>query len=133
MVTTTFCVSGMAILSAGSGANTILIDGTSKQIGSDFIVDRWIVQQENLINDRCNYNFTTAYAALDDATKFILEETAAELTAIKIIKYDMSGYTSRFEAESMINVSRDTALRNLSILKDKKRQKFISDPTTGSL
>jgi hypothetical protein len=38
----------------------------------------------------------------------------------------MSGYTSRVEAEDMINVLRDASLRGLSILKDKKSQDFIN-------
>jgi hypothetical protein len=38
----------------------------------------------------------------------------------------MAGYTSRTEAEDMINILRDGALRGLSLLKDKKVQDFMN-------
>ena len=45
------------------------------------------------------------------------------------IMYDMSGFTSRTEAEDMINVLRDTYLASLSLLRDKKTQKFLEEAT----
>jgi hypothetical protein len=39
----------------------------------------------------------------------------------------MSGYTSRIEAEDLINVLRDAALRGLALLKDKKITDFIRE------
>ena len=39
----------------------------------------------------------------------------------------MSGFTSRVEAEDMINILRDKALFAISILRDKKVQKFIQE------
>jgi hypothetical protein len=41
----------------------------------------------------------------------------------------MSGYNSRVEAEDLINVLRDAALRNLALLKDKKHTDFIREQT----
>jgi hypothetical protein len=41
----------------------------------------------------------------------------------------MSGFTSRVEAEDMINILRDGALRGLSILRDKKAQQFLMTGT----
>ena len=37
----------------------------------------------------------------------------------------MSGYTSRTEAEDMINVLRDAALRGMSLLRDKKTKEIL--------
>ena len=37
---------------------------------------------------------------------------------MKIINYDMSGYTSRQEASQMLNVLHDNFSRNLAMLKD---------------
>jgi len=51
------------------------------------------------------------------------------MCANKVIKADMSGFTSRGEAESMITVNRDTFLRNISILRDKKVETFIDGET----
>lgn len=89
--------------------------------------DFYIVNAESVINCVCRYNFTDTYASLNGDVKEILRETAAKLAAIDCITYDMSGFTSRVEAEDMINVFRDTILRNLAILRDKKVQEFIHD------
>ncbi len=68
-----------------------------------------------------------AYSGLNADVKLILEETVSNLAAIYCIQYDMSGYTSRGEAEDMISVLRDAAIRNLSLLKNKNKQDFIND------
>jgi hypothetical protein len=58
--------------------------------------------------------------------KSILKGVGSDICAIYVIQWDMSGFTSRIEAEDMINVLRDAALRGLSILRDKKTQDFIN-------
>ena len=104
-----------------AGANA---SATSK---AEAYVNDYMTQVESLINSICRYNFSDAYAALNADTKGILKEVASNLAAIYVIQYDMSGFTSRVEAEDMINILRDAALRGLSILKDKKVQDFINN------
>ena len=88
--------------------------------------DDYTAQAESIINAICRFNFSDAYAGLNADTKGILKQVASDLAAIYVIQYDMSGFTSRIEAEDMINVLRDSALRGLRILRDKKAQDFIS-------
>lgn len=88
--------------------------------------DDYTTQAESLINSICRYNFSDNYAALNVDVKGILKQVASDLAAIYVIQYDMSGFSSRVEAEDMINVLRDSALRGLSILRDKKAQDFIN-------
>ena len=97
--------------------------------------DTIIIDVEGVINCVCRFDFSTADAtsAITSTVRGILVDTGACLAAIEGIIWDMSGFTSRVEAEDMINVLRDIALRNLSILRDKKVQKFITDPTTGAV
>jgi len=59
--------------------------------------------------------------------KSVLTQAASNLAAIYAISYDMSGFTTRGEAEDMINILRDSALRGMSILRDKKQQKFLEE------
>lgn len=80
---------------------------------------------ESFINVTTRYNWSDAYSGLNADVKAVLSETAACLAAINGIEYDMSGYTSRGEAESMITTLRDIALRNISILRDIKAQTFM--------
>ncbi len=90
-------------------------------------VNSYMTQVEALINSVCRYNFSDNYASLNVDTKGVLKEIASDLAAIYVITYDMSGFTSRIEAEDMINVLRDAALRGLNLLKDKKVTDFIRE------
>ena len=104
-----------------AGANC---SATSK---AEAYVNQYMTEVESLINTVCRYNFSDAYAGLDADVKGILKEVASNLAAIYVIQYDMSGFTSRIEAEDMVNILRDGALRGLSVLRDKKQQKFINE------
>ena len=57
--------------------------------------------------------------------KAILSDYISSFVAIEAISYDMSGYTSRMEAEDMITTLRDGMLRNLSLLRDIEIRRFI--------
>lgn len=91
--------------------------------------DTIILDVEAEINCVCRFDFSTAdsTSALNATVRGILIDTGACLAAIEGISWDMSGFTSRGEAESMVNVLRDRAITNLSILRDKKTQKFITE------
>jgi len=102
---------------AGTGASA-----TSK---AEAYVNDYMTQVESFINSTIRYNFSDNYSTLNADTKNILKQVASDLAAIYVISYDMSGFTSRVEAEDMINVLRDSALRGLSVLRDKKVQDFI--------
>lgn len=102
-----------------AGANA---SATSK---AEAYVNDYMTQAESAINGMARYNFSDNYATLNADTKGLLKEIASNIAAIYVILYDMSGFTSRTEAEDMINVLRDAALRGLSILRDKKVQDFI--------
>jgi len=88
-------------------------------------VDDYMTQVESFINVVTRYNWSDAYVGLNADVKGILKEVASNLAAIYVIQYDMSGFTSRVEAEDMINVLRDAALRGLALLRDKKTQDFM--------
>ena len=113
-----FCTTAQVEQKAGAGASA-----TSKAEG---YTNDYVAQAESLINVACRYNFSDNYSTLNTDVKKILQEVASDLAAIYVISYDMSGYTSRIEAEDMINVLRDAALRGISILRDKKQQDFIN-------
>ena|SRR3990167_4758811 len=103
---------------AGAGAST-----TSK---AEAYVNDFMTQAESLINAVCLYNFSDAYTNLNVDVKGLLKEVASNLAAIYVIQYDMSGFSSRAEAEDMINILRDAALRGLGILRELKAKDFIN-------
>lgn len=114
-----FCTTAEVERKAGANASAV-----SK---AEAYTNDYVTQAESLINTVCRFNFSDAYAALNADVKEILKEVASDIAAIYVIQYDMSGFTSRIEAEDMINVLRDAALRGLSLLRDKKQQDFIND------
>ena len=102
-----------------SGANA------SSVSTAEAYVNDYMTQAESLINSITRFNWSDAYSGLNADTKGVLKEIASNLAAIYVIQYDMSGFTSRTEAEDMINVLRDAALRGMSLLRDKKVKEFI--------
>jgi hypothetical protein len=104
---------------AGANVNTT-------SIGSDY-TNQYLSEAESYINSVCRFNFSDVYDSLNDDTKKILQECASNIAAIYSITYDLSGYTSRIEAEDMINVLRDAYLRDLQVLRDKKVSDFVRE------
>lgn len=104
---------------AGAGANTTAVSTTYS--------NNFLFQAESFINAATRYNFSDNYSSLNTDTKGVLQDTATNLAAIYSIQYDMSGYNSRIDAEDSINVLRDAALRNITLLKDKKVTDFIRE------
>lgn len=102
-----------------AGANA---SATSK---AEAYVNQYMTEVESQINVISRKNFSDLFSTLNADAKGILKEVSSNLAAIYVIQYDMSGFTSRVEAEDMINVLRDAALRGLSVLRDKKQQDFI--------
>jgi len=85
------------------------------------------LQAESTVNVTCRFNFSDAVTAgLNADVKGILSDIVSSLVAIEGIAYDFSGY-NRIAAEDKINVLRDAALRGLSIIRDKKNQKFMEE------
>lgn len=112
-----FATSDEILVKAGENYDTSITEAR---------INALCTQVEASINGMCRYNFSDAYSTLNADAKGILSEVASNLVAIYIISYNMAGYTSRTEAEDMINVLRDGALRGLSILRDKKVQDWIT-------
>ena len=90
--------------------------------------DEIILDVEAKINCATTFNWSTtdAAATITATLRPILIETGACLAAIQGISWDMSGFTSRGEAEDMISVLRDIAIQNISILRNKNVQDFIN-------
>jgi len=100
-------------------------ENASTTSNTEAYINDFISQAESEINAVTRYNWSDAYSELNVDVKGILKEAASNLAAIYVIQYDMSGFTSRIEAEDMINILRDGYLRCIQILKDIKSQTFI--------
>ena len=112
-----FATTAEVIRKAGANASTVSI--------TEIFVNDYISQAESEINGATRYNWSDKYSTLNDDVKGILKEAASNLAAIYIICYDMSGYMSLSEAESMITILRDGYTRCLQFLRDIKTQTFM--------
>ena len=112
-----FTSSGAAVDKAGINVSTSIPEKA---------FNAWASGAEATINVATRKNWSPLFTDLNSAVRDILSDTSNSLVAIEAIKYDMSGYTSRGEAESMVNILRDGVLRNISFLRDKKSEDFIN-------
>ena len=101
--------------------------GASATSNSEAYINNFMFQAESYVNSQCRFNFSDVYSTLNDDTKGVLCQAATDLAGIYAVAYDMSGYSSRIEAEDVINVLRDRALSSISLLKDKKVTDFIRE------
>jgi hypothetical protein len=104
---------------AGAGAST-----TS---AVEAYINQFMTEAESFINSVTRNNWSDNYGSLNADVRGILKEVASNLAAMYVIQFDMSGYTSRYEAETMLDVLRDGAMRGLSLLKDKKVEDFMEE------
>lgn len=83
------------------------------------------LQAESFINCVCRYNFSDAYTTLNADVKGILSEMEACWVAIDFISYNMANYTSRIEAEDMINLQWAKFNKLLKVLQEQMTITFI--------
>ena len=107
----TLCTSGAALDKAGTGRSSA-VSGAMLQEYSNL--------SEGTVNflSRQNWSSTPATANFSGA----VAEAVSDHIAMKIINYDMSGYTSRTEAQTMLDRLRDSFSANIEALKDDKNK-----------
>lgn len=83
----------------------------------------WVAQAQSYLCTLSRYNWVDNYGSLNTDVKAILSEYCARYAAIAAIAYNMAGYTTRLEAEDMINVHIDRMNKIEKLLSD---QAFIT-------
>jgi hypothetical protein len=113
-----FATSDEILVKAGENYDTSITEAR---------INALCLQAECTINAVSRYNWSDAFAALNVDVKYLLSDVASSMVAIAIITYNMAGYTSRTEAEDLINVNRDIMLRGLALLRDDKVITFMKN------
>jgi len=86
----------------------------------------WGLQAENYLNVLCRNNFSDNFAALNIDVKYILSEYVSRYVAICAIAYNMAGFTSRIEAENMINIHLNRMKAIETLIKDQKGVTYMT-------
>ena len=110
----TLTTSGACLARAGKNAT---ISSANLQTYSD--------AAEAVINTATRKDWVADYSDVTTNFKAILNHCASSMVAMDIINYDMSGFTSRQEAETMLDVLRDGFVRDLEILKEEKNKEIM--------
>jgi len=115
----TLTTSGAAISKAGYGANSTIVASTAT-------LAKWSDQAEGALITNTRYDWVTNIGSVGTYFKPILDDTISDMVAMKIINYDMGGYTSRSEAQTMLDVLNDNKNKNIAVLKEEKsKEKMI--------
>jgi hypothetical protein len=102
----------------GASANTTA--------NAEAYINQFMTEAESMINDATRFNWSDAYAGLNADTKGILKAAASAMAAMLVIQYDMGGYTSLAEAQTMLNVLSWQYNQAIEQLKDAKVRDFVN-------
>ena len=117
----TFTTSGSAIIYAGANVNSTI--ATSGSALLSFSNDA-----EGYICGVTRRDWLTYYAQLKAPIQQLLTAAANEYIALQMIAYDMSGYTSRLEAENMLDMHFDKLQSMITSLQDIKTGTLLPPP-----
>lgn len=110
-----------ADIQARAGANA---NATAKATAA---TDVYVLNVEAYVNSVTKYNWSDKYATLNADVKGLLTEAGACICAMYVISYDMSGFTSRREAETMLDFLSDRAGAALELLKNQAVEAFVEN------
>ena len=92
------------------------------------------LRAESIVNAVARFNFSDWFAGSPNAdVKGLFSDIVSSSIAIEGLTYKPTGEDgamNRIEFEDKVNILRDSMLRGLSILKDKKAQDFITGEDT---
>ena len=95
---------------------------------TDTMKTQSLLQAESFLNSETEKNWSDDFGGLNVDVKSIITSYTASWVAMDAINYDMSGFFSRSEAQTMLDVLDNIMNRCLKVLKDKSSsQAFMED------
>lgn len=119
----------MSITTAGN-ADVDPLCGANAAVGyDDTAKDSAGKMAEAYVCNLVRYDVVTNWATIGAIEKVLITDFVARFIAIQCIAYDMSGFTSRIEAEDMINIHAWRLAMDELLLKDQKTLTFTQAGT----
>ncbi len=81
---------------------------------------------ENRINVISRKNYSDSFGSLNVDVKSLLSDAVSSWVAMQAIQYDMSGYTSRAEAQTMLDVNYTIWIDAINLLAEEDSRNFIN-------
>lgn len=113
----TLCINADVEKKAGASA--------SSTADAEAYTNVFIKQVEGYICTMAKYDFVTNYSSLSTIGKEFLRNLASSYTAVLVINYEMSGYTSRTEAQTMLDVNYSIVTEGMNLVSDENFVEFI--------
>ena len=113
------CQSGAVVWKCGANVSPFF------QTISGSNIDNFIPQAECFVNVATRKDWSGAWSTLTGDTRSMVTDAVASVAAIDCINYDMSGFITIGEAESMMTILWQKALHAISILKKEKVKEFM--------
>ncbi len=88
-------------------------------------INQYVAEAESLINAITRVNWSALYTTLNAELRDILKMAAGAKAAMMVIQYDMSGFTTRIEAETMLDVLNNEFDRSIAELKVQATKGFL--------
>lgn len=102
---------------AGAGVSALFTDTMKTQA---------LLMAESRVNVETKFNWSNWFALNPDADlKSVITNVTSSLVAMDAINYDMKGYTSRLEAQTMLDVLDDIVSAGLNVLKDIDKKNWV--------
>ena len=112
-----FATSDEILVRAGVGIGEIS--------GQEARINDLAKHSESEINIALRRNWSDDYADANEDVKRALSSLSAAWCAPHLVAHQMAGYTTRVEAEDIVNIQRDAYLRLLNIMIDQKAEDFM--------
>jgi len=116
----TLTLSGAAVGKAGANCNVIF-----NSISGAALLNSWSDMAESSLSTITRRDWVALSGATTANFKQILSDVVSDIIAMKIINYDMSGYTSRLEATTMLDVLKDNLIQNMTALKQDENKEVM--------
>src|SRR3990167_5815567 len=89
-------------------------------------INDFMTQAESVINVATRKNWSDVYSTLNVDVKGVLKEAASNLAAMYVINYDLSGFPSKAQAETRLDVLYNGYTRDIELLKQLAQQDFVT-------
>jgi len=108
-------------------AELALFEGANSAAGgtTEAAHNAWVAQAEAFLSDLVKFDIVTNWASILAVAKVIFTEYAGHYDSAMAVRYDMSGFTTRQEAEDMISVSLVRMEQIIKVLNDASIQDFM--------
>jgi hypothetical protein len=117
----TLCINADVLKAAGANASSVSV--------AEGYTNVYILEAEGFVCVSSRYDWITNYASVSAIGKEFLRQITAALAAIEVMKYNPSGYTSKSEFQTMVDINYSVVVEGINLLRDDNFRNFVLNGT----